>query len=284
MDNLLQQRNEGRISPELYQKENDALQKALDQRLAMQESYYQEVDTQQADWSLGARSAFASYLEQARDTAGQTRTLFSNAFSSMEDAVASFAISGKYSFADFTKSVLADMARIATQKAIAGLAGGILGSSFGAYFTPGGQTVSTSGFSEGNFVANAKGGVYDSPSLSQYSNQVHDTPKFFAFAKGAGVFAEAGPEAIMPLTRGADGNLGVRAVGGGSGRGGNTYNFPLTFQIDASGLAATSSATDQDPMELGRNIQAAAKAEAEKAIANGLRQGGSIWRVINGRA
>jgi lambda family phage tail tape measure protein len=27
------------------------------------------------------------------------------------------------------------------------------------------------------------------------------------------VFGEAGPEAIMPLTRGADGSLGVRAVG-----------------------------------------------------------------------
>lgn len=28
---------------------------------------------------------------------------------------------------------------------------------------------------------------------------------------------EAGPEAIMPLTRGADGRLGVRAAGGGMG-------------------------------------------------------------------
>ncbi|HHP1949677.1 TPA: phage tail tape measure protein, partial [Klebsiella pneumoniae] len=65
-----------------------------------------------------------------------------------------------------------------------------------------------------NFQFNAKGGVYDSPSLSAYSNQVYDSPQFFAFAKGAGVFGEAGPEAIMPLTRAGDGSLGVRAVGG----------------------------------------------------------------------
>jgi phage-related minor tail protein len=66
---------------------------------------------------------------------------------------------------------------------------------------------------------NAKGGVFDSPSLSAYSNQVYDSPQFFAFAKGAGVFGEAGPEAIMPLTRAGDGSLGVRAVGGGQNAG-----------------------------------------------------------------
>jgi phage-related minor tail protein len=64
-----------------------------------------------------------------------------------------------------------------------------------------------------NFSFNALGGVYDSPSLSAYSGGVYSTPQYFAFAKGAGVFGEAGPEAIMPLTRGADGSLGVRAVG-----------------------------------------------------------------------
>lgn len=63
---------------------------------------------------------------------------------------------------------------------------------------------------------NAMGGVYDSPSLSAYSGGVYDSPRMFAFANGAGVFAEAGPEAIMPLTRGSDGKLGVRASGGGS--------------------------------------------------------------------
>ena len=35
-------------------------------------------------------------------------------------------------------------------------------------------------------------------------------------AGGAGLMGEAGPEAIMPLTRGPDGTLGVRSSGGGS--------------------------------------------------------------------
>lgn len=58
-----------------------------------------------------------------------------------------------------------------------------------------------------SYTPNAKGGVY--------SNGVYSSPTFFAFAKGGkfGVMGEAGPEAVMPLTRGPDGSLGVRANG-----------------------------------------------------------------------
>lgn len=54
----------------------------------------------------------------------------------------------------------------------------------------------------------ANGGVF--------SNGIYSSPTMFAFAKGGkfGVMGEAGPEAVMPLTRGPDGSLGVRADGG----------------------------------------------------------------------
>jgi TP901 family phage tail tape measure protein len=66
-------------------------------------------------------------------------------------------------------------------------------------------------------VANAKGGVYSSQSLSAYSGSVVSKPTTFAFANGAGLMGEAGPEAIMPLSRGSDGKLGVATSGGNSG-------------------------------------------------------------------
>jgi phage-related minor tail protein len=47
----------------------------------------------------------------------------------------------------------------------------------------------------------AKGGVIASPS-------------YFPMGKGLGLMGEAGPEAIMPLTRGPDGRLGVSGGGG----------------------------------------------------------------------
>jgi lambda family phage tail tape measure protein len=69
----------------------------------------------------------------------------------------------------------------------------------------------------------AKGGVFSSPSLSQYSGGVYDKPQLFKFARG-GVFGEAGPEAIMPLKRGPDGALGVATTGGGGDVTINVYN------------------------------------------------------------
>lgn len=146
MDNLLQQRNEGRISENLYQKENAALQSALDQRLAKQEQYYQRVDELQSDWSVGARAAFGTYLEQARNVAGQTRTLFTNAFSNMEDSIVTFVKTGKLSFKDFADGVIEDLIRIQVRQA----AVGFLGTAFG-FLSGGSQALgqgTMTGFSE----------------------------------------------------------------------------------------------------------------------------------------
>lgn len=41
------------------------------------------------------------------------------------------------------------------------------------------------------------------------------SPSYFPMAGGIGLAGEAGPEAILPLQRGADGSLGVAAQGGG---------------------------------------------------------------------
>lgn len=57
-------------------------------------------------------------------------------------------------------------------------------------------------FSQGRVMPFAKGGVVSSPTS-------------FPMRGGRGLMGEAGPEAIMPLARGADGRLGVQAPGGG---------------------------------------------------------------------
>jgi lambda family phage tail tape measure protein len=274
------------MSAEEYQAKLEAINRSERDLTQTTLSNYEQMSVAQSDWRNGATSAFSNYLDSARDIAGQTRSLFTNAFSSMEDAVANFATTGKLSFSDFAKSIIADMARIATRQAASGLLSSLAGSALGAYFGGGGAAAGAGSFgsSIGSAItANAKGGVYDSPSLSSFSNQVHDKPQMFAFAKGAGIFAEAGPEAIMPLTRTAGGELGVRALGGGGGGagGGNTYNFPVSVSVQTAGDGGT--ATQEDTTRAGRNIQQATKAEAEAAIARGVQPGGAIWRAINGR-
>lgn len=57
----------------------------------------------------------------------------------------------------------------------------------------------------------AKGGV-----TPFASGGVVSAPTYFPMARGTGLMGEAGPEAILPLARGADGRLGVAGGGGGS--------------------------------------------------------------------
>lgn len=57
------------------------------------------------------------------------------------------------------------------------------------------------------------------------------TPTYFPMARQIGLMGEAGPEAVMPLARGADGKLGVRGGGGG---GGVTVNVAISTPDAAS--------------------------------------------------
>lgn len=256
---------------------------------------YDDMTVAQGSWSAGASSAFQNYLDSARDVAGQTQSLFTNAFSSMEDSVANFAVTGKFSFSDFTKSILSDMARIATRQASSALLGSLFGAAT-SYFT-GGATAATSagstaaGYSESALsgwsgVAQAKGGAWSGgvqmfANGGAFTNSIVSKPTAFGIAGGGyGVMGEAGDEAIMPLTRTAGGQLGVRALGGGGGSS-NTYNFPVSVSVQTSGESAGDS--QQVSTELGKGIQRAAKVEAETAIARAVQPGGSIWRLTNGR-
>lgn len=63
---------------------------------------------------------------------------------------------------------------------------------------------------------------------------VISTPSYFNLGAGTGLAGEAGPEAILPLSRGADGRLGVAAAGGQT----TTVNFNVTASDAHSFVAA----------------------------------------------
>lgn len=283
------------MSAEEYQAKLDAINRSETDLSETVLSNYEQMSAAQSDWRNGATSAFSNYLESARNIAGQTRDLFSNAFSSMEDAVVNFAMTGKLSFADFTKSILADMARIATRQASSALLSSLVGAG-ASYFggaaaassagsTAAGYSGDLSGFTPGSIQANGgawSGGVQMFANGAAFTNSVVSKPTAFGMAGGqTGVMGEAGPEAIMPLTRTAGGQLGVRAISGGGSGGGNVYNFPVAVSVQAQGAGGAASA--EDTTQLGKGIQQAAKAEAETAIARALQPGGSIWKLTNGR-
>ena len=288
------------LGSDRYNEAADKIRAGQEKALKQSRDYYAELDRQSGDWSLGAQDAYQNYLASARDVAGQTKSLFTNAFSSMEDAIVSFAMTGKLSFADFAKSVLADMAKIAVRsassQALSGLlsvAGQVAASYFGGGTAPTSTTASVGASSTtfnpqlntAGLSYNAKGGVYDSPSLSAYSNQVHSTPKLFAFAKGAGVFGEAGPEAIMPLTRAADGSLGVRALSGSQSTL-PTAAAPIMIKTDVhvdAGGNATSTTDESQAEDAGKQLGKMISDGALRVVQQQLATGGSIWRLVNGR-
>lgn len=85
-------------------------------------------------------------------------------------------------------------------KPVAQQMGGALMNGVGAMFG-GAQLFANGGsFTQGRVMPFADGGVINGPTT-------------FPMRNGTGLMGEAGPEAIMPLTRGADGKLGVRAQG-----------------------------------------------------------------------
>lgn len=112
---------------------------------------------------------------------------------------------------------------------IAGLAGGL------TPFARGGA------FSQGRVMPFARGGVVTQPVT-------------FPMRGGRGLMGEAGPEAIMPLTRGPDGRLGVQAQGGGR---------PVSIVVNVT-----------SPDVAGfRRSQAQIAAEVSRALARGNRNG-----------
>jgi lambda family phage tail tape measure protein len=166
-------------------------------------------------WLAGLKDG----LKKASDNIGWTFENVSDtvqaAFSNMTDTLTDFVMTGKASFSDFAESIIRDMLRMQIQASITQPLASGLGDLFGSF----GQSMANAWYGNVSAVGaagpmpQANGGVFQSPSLHAYANTVQTSPKLFTFAQG-GVFAEAGPEAVMPLTRGANGRLGVESTGG----------------------------------------------------------------------
>ncbi|ENL2715908.1 phage tail tape measure protein, partial [Escherichia coli] len=198
-------KRKGTYGTDEYRNAEQTLTDSLNRQLNENRRYWQEQELMQADWKNGAMRAFQNFTADADNAAGTAEQMFTAAFNSAGNALATFCTTGKLNFKSFTASLLSDLAKIMAQMAIMQAVKGI-GSAFG-----------WGSASAASVTPNADGGVYQSADLSRYSGSVVNRPTFFAFAKGAGVMGEAGPEAILPLRRGADGKLGVVADIGGSG-------------------------------------------------------------------
>lgn len=170
--------------------------------------------------------------------------VFEKAFQGMADVMINFAKTGKLAFGDLIGSMIEGLIRYEMQlqatamysalrpglmSFVTSVFGGVAGGNASAVASP--------------TVTKAKGGAYDYgieafAKGGTFTNSIVDSPTMFKFAKGTGLMGEAGPEAIMPLTRDGSGNLGVRAQGGGGG------NVDVVVNNYGSEKATTKETTD----------------------------------------
>ena len=196
----------------------EAINDALARQLPIVEDLVRANGEYLRSFEYGAKSALKSYIDDATNAAKRAQQVTANAFKGMESALTQFVMTGKLDFKSLADSIISDLVRIQIQRTITlplanvingAMAGLDLGSMWGSLFP------------------SAQGNVFEGPVLSAYRNTVVDRPTLFPFAQGAG-FASvpriglmgekpgSPGEAIMPLTRMRDGDLGVKVHGGGS--------------------------------------------------------------------
>ena len=227
---LLRQYQAGEIEEALWKQEKSLNEKYLEERLSDQQDYYAKADALRSDWNAGLQEGLTNWADSATDYASQAAdavvSTMDGLVSNISDALAGNVVDWR----NWGSSILQEVSKILMNAAIVNGLKSLSKSMSGA-----GGWLGTVGDWLSGAVANAKGGVYTSANLSAYSNTIVDTPTYFAFAKGAGLMGEAGPEAIMPLTRAADGSLGVRAIGNVNGGGGFVYSPVYHISIQNKG-------------------------------------------------
>ncbi|EDT5747258.1 phage tail tape measure protein [Salmonella enterica] len=249
-------------SQEDYDRYNQELDKALAERLDKYRSHYDELDILQGSWLAGAQNGLANWVDTSSDYYTQVSDLVGNTLDGLVDNMADALSGNKADWASWANSVLNELQKVLLRAIMVntlksagdsgwfGSLGGMFGSSVAGAASAGGAIPSGAYTGAASQLKFAKGGVMDSPDLSRFRNGVVNSPTMFAFAKGAGLMGEAGPEAIMPLTRTADGNLGVRmvddtvsSVGGGGAQ--LQQTIQQHFSISGNGDAALKQAMQE---------------------------------------
>ncbi|ELC7903661.1 phage tail tape measure protein [Escherichia coli] len=227
---LLRQYQAGEIEEALWKQEKSLNEKYLEERLSDQQDYYAKADALRSDWNAGLQEGLTNWADSATDYASQAADAVVSTMDGLVSNISDALTGNVVDWRNWGSSILQEVSKILMNAAIVNGLKSLSKSMSGA-----GGWLGTVGDWLSGAVANAKGGVYTSANLSAYSNTIVDTPTYFAFAKGAGLMGEAGPEAIMPLTRAADGSLGVRAIGNVNGGGGFVYSPVYHISIQNKG-------------------------------------------------
>jgi lambda family phage tail tape measure protein len=182
------------------------------------------------DAMLGLREGFNAYVDQLGTMREAASSLATDGLNKVGDSIIELATTGAVNFKAFALDIIKMTMRMIIQqfvlKAIMS-ALGFAGSSSGGSGVPGISGDFYKSMPIGNFTPSANGNVFGANGIVPFAmGGVVSRPTIFPFAKGVGLMGEAGPEAILPLQRGANGKLGV--AGGGQ-------STTINVSVDAKG-------------------------------------------------
>ncbi len=202
----------------------------------------------QLDKTFGTqiKSKMGQFVDSIKSVGEAMADVAVNSLKKLEDQLVQFVTKGKFEFGKLADFIIESFARIAIQQTITEP----LGNWFKSVFSAKGNV-----FENGQHISKyAKGGVINSPHFKYMSNG------------GIAVAGEGmNAEAILPLKRGADGNLGVVSQGG---NGGGTI---VNVNVSADSVDVESEYEKQK--QLGQAIAAAVQSE----IVNQQRAGGLLY-------
>jgi lambda family phage tail tape measure protein len=276
---------------------------ASDEALAKKRAGMAEIEAKQQE-ILSSQGAVPSLSDNAKKEVAKTKEIledlkgksgyiaeqmsksFNDSFSNAFTGFIAGTDSASKAFSNFATSMIGSIQRILAQKMAEALLSSIItpalssiGSGFMGLFSSGQSAAFTDTFSKSGtdfwgagatkIWPNANGGVFSGAGISAYSGSVVSSPTIFPFAKGTGLMGEAGPEAILPLTRNSKGKLGVVADSTGQSSG-NVYNIEVTVQ----------SSKDEKPADTGQKIaEAMMRTIAKQEIGAAARPGNSLNRT-----
>lgn len=221
------------------------------------------------------RSSWQKWLDDYKDITQEMDDVWANSMDNFTTEMTNAFVTGKMGWKDFATSVLKEITRVMTAKAVAAfvqMAVSFFSGSGGGYTGDGTGAGSTGGFGNNmsNFTASANGNIMTGKGpmrLNKYAKGgIATSPQLSLFGEGDT------PEAYVPLPDGR--SIPVTMEGGGGGVS-QQNNVSVNVTVNRNGDAESTVEGDtSDGKAMGKAIDAAVR----KIISDEMRPGGQIWK------
>lgn len=195
--------------------------KYSEDRMRISGGYWEKLSLKVRDSGLDQANMMDTFTNQMVDATMSSADMIASGFAEM-------ATNSKASWNDMALSIIksiemmiAKMMALWAIQQLVGLAGGAIGGETGGLIS---QSVGMSPFNGSGMWASfgaANGSAFDNGQVQPFADGgIVNRPTYFNMKNGRGLMGEAGPEAIMPLSRDSSGKLGIRTTGERSNSGG----------------------------------------------------------------